>query len=210
MAISMDEFISKYMQSDKGYAVRENRAVSERQHKAKVLCWEYNRLHPDDEAKKQEILQALFGTVEGPLAIMPTFRCDYGFNIHTHGFVFINYNCTILDTAPVHLGNGVLIAPHTVLACPGHALDPVQRREGVAVSAPIVIEDNVWIGANCTICGGVTICAGSVIGAGSVVNRDIPAGVVACGSPCRVLRPLTERDKLSPSEIIELEGEAWE
>ena len=51
MAISMDEFISKYMQSGEGYAVRENRAVSERQHKAKVLCWEYNRLHPDDEAK---------------------------------------------------------------------------------------------------------------------------------------------------------------
>lgn len=48
MAISIDEFISTYMQSGEGYAVRENRAVSERQHKARVLCWEYNRLHPDD------------------------------------------------------------------------------------------------------------------------------------------------------------------
>lgn len=210
MALSIDEFINNVMQSGEGYAVRENRSVGERQHKAKVLCWEYNRLHPDDAERKNEILEDLFGTVEGPLAIMPTFRCDYGFNIHTHGFVFMNYNCTILDTAPVHLGNGVLIAPHTVLSCAAHALDPSQRREGVAVSSPITIEDNVWIGANCTVCGGVTIGEGSIIGAGSVVNRDIPPGVVACGVPCRVMRPLTERDKLSPSEIVEVEGEPWE
>lgn len=78
----------------------------------------------------------------------------------------------------------------------GHSIDPVQRSIGVGTSAPITIEDNVWIGANATICGGVTIGSGSVIGAGSVVTKDIPAGVVAAGNPCRVLRPITEKDKL--------------
>lgn len=67
---------------------------------------------------------------------------------------------------------------------------------GIGTSAPITIGDNVWIGANATICAGVTIGDGSVIGAGSVVTKDIPAGVVAVGNPCRVLRPITEEDKL--------------
>ena len=63
-------------------------------------------------------------------------------------------------------------------------------------SAPITLEDDVWLGANVTVCGGVTIGKGSVIGAGSVVTRDIPAGVIAAGCPCRVLRPITARDRL--------------
>lgn len=52
------------------------------------------------------------------------------------------------------------------------------------------------------VCGGVTIGAGSVIGAGSTVNRDIPAGVIAAGTPCRVIRPITEKDKLSQEKIL--------
>ena len=90
---------------------------------------------------------------------MPGFRCDYGFNIHTHGFAFINYNCVILDTSPVH------------------------------------------IEANAVICGEVTIGKGSIIGAGSVVTRVIPAGVVAAGTPCRPLRPVTEADKIDLSTV---------
>jgi maltose O-acetyltransferase len=64
-------------------------------------------------------------------------------------------------------------------------------------SAPITIEDEVWIGANSTICAGVTIGKGSIIGAGSVVTKDIAAGVVAMGSPCKAVRPITEKDRLN-------------
>lgn len=67
---------------------------------------------------------------------------------------------------------------------------------GIGTSAPITLEDNVWIGANATVCGGVTIGEGSVIGAGSVVIRDIPAGVVAAGNPCKVIRKITDADRL--------------
>lgn len=66
--------------------------------------------------------------------IEPDFHCDYGFNIHTHGLVVINYNCVILDTSPVHIGGGIFIAPGVCLACAGHAIDPVQRSQGIGTS----------------------------------------------------------------------------
>lgn len=209
--MNIDAFIQTVMTSGRPFAVSENRALSARQNEAHRLCWEYNRTDPNDGERQQEILRDLFGTMEGPVGIMPNFQCDYGFNIHFHGFAFLNYNCVILDTAPVHIGNAVFIAPGTVISAAGHAMDPGQRsREAVGVSAPIVIEDDVWIGANCTICPGVTIGRGSVIGAGSTVVRDIPAGVVAMGTPCRVHRPLGPEDKLTPEDIIRLDAPGWE
>ena len=54
---------------------------------------------------------------------------------------------------------------------------------------------NVWLGAGALVMPGVSIGDNSVIGAGSVVTRDIPANVVAVGNPCRVLRPIGERDR---------------
>ena len=102
---------------------------------------------------------------------------------------------------PVHIGAGAFIAPGVCLSCAGHSIDPQQRSSGIGTSKPITIEEDVWIGANAVVCGGVTIGKGSVIGAGSVVLHDIPAGVVAAGTPCRPIRPVTEQDKI-PAELL--------
>lgn len=163
---------------------------------AKQLCWECNQARPDDMAARQAILAKLFGSYHKQAFIESGFRCDYGFNIHFHGLAILNYNCVILDTSPVNIGAGVCIAPGVCISCAGHAIDPVQRVGGLMTSAPIIIEDEVWIGANATVCAGVTIGKGSIIGAGSVVTKDIPAGVIAVGSPCRVVRAITEEDRL--------------
>ena len=56
--------------------------------------------------------------------------------------------------------------------------------------APVIIEDNVWLGLNVIVLKGVTIGKNSVIGAGSVVTRNIPANVIAAGNPCRVIKDL--------------------
>lgn len=80
-------------------------------------------------------------------------------------------------------------------------MDAAQRAEGISTSAPVTLEENVWIGANAVVCGGVTIGRGSVIGAGSVVTHDIPAGVVAAGVPCRPIRPVTDRDRIPPEQL---------
>ena len=73
-----------------------------------------------------------------------------------------------------------------------HPLDYLARRtsnEGTK-SAPIEIEDDVWVGAHSIILKGVTIGARSIIGAGSVVTKSIPADCVAAGNPCKVIKVL--------------------
>lgn len=190
------------MKRPAAYASGYENIPTEAQARAKQLCWEYNRTAPSEQEKRTAILQQLLGTCSPMTGIEPDFHCDYGFNIHTHGLAVINYNCVILDTSPVHIGTGAFIAPGVCLACSGHSVDPEQRGHGIGTSAPITLEDNVWIGANATVCGGVTIGAGSVIAAGSVVTQDIPAGVVAGGVPCRVIRPITEQDTIAPEKIL--------
>lgn len=173
----------------------------ELQHKAKLLCWEYNQTCPDEVKKRSILLQKLLGDCHPLTFIEPSFRCDYGFNIHTYGLTVINYNCVILDTSPVHIGENTFIAPGVCIACSGHALNAEQRAAGIGTSGPIIIGNNVWIGANATICGGVEIGNGSIIGAGSVVTKNIPEGVIAVGNPCRVLRNITEQDRIQPLQF---------
>lgn len=191
--------IKKKIQMDKPYTVSYQDMPMELQLKAKELCFEYNQTKPTETDKRRAIIKDLFAESTDLTMIEPSFRCDYGFNIHSEGMAIINYNCVILDTSPVFLGKGIFIAPGVCLACAGHPLLAEQRASGMETSAPIHIEENVWLGANVTVLGGVTIGAGSVIGADSVVNKDIPAGVVAVGSPCKVLRKITKEDRISPT-----------
>lgn len=196
------EEILKIITSDKPYYNTYNPVLVEEQQKAKLLCYKYNQTSPLEIDLRKQILSQLIGTYSNKLGIEPTFHCDYGFNIHTEGLVVINYNCVILDTSPVYIGDGTFIAPGVCIACSGHAINPNQRSEGIGYSKPITIEENVWIGANSTICGGVTIGKGSVIGAGSVINHDIPANVVAAGVPCKIISEITENDKIEKSKIM--------
>ena len=101
----------------------------------------------------------------------------------------------ITDGAEVRFGDHVFIAPNCCITTAEHAIDPEQRKAGMEVAKPVSIGNNVWIGAGSTILAGVTIGDNSVIGAGSVVTKDIPAGVVAFGVPCRVMREITDADR---------------
>lgn len=88
----------------------------------------------------------------------------------------------------IRLGKGVRCGANTLITdSDWHPGDP---RSGAP--RPVVIGDNVWLGAHSIVMKGVTIGAGSVIGAGSIVTKDIPAGVIAAGNPCRVIRKIDE------------------
>lgn len=190
------------IKEDKGFVGNAMHIPREAQAKARRLCWKFNNSDPDDPKAQRDILMRLFGTYYSSVYLMPSFRCDFGFNIHFKGFALVNYNCVFLDTSPIRIGRSVLIGPGVVLACAGHPIHSEQRcSSALETSEPITIEDGVWIGANSTVCGGVTIGEGSVIGAGSVVTSDIPKGVIAAGVPSKVLREITEADRIAPERI---------
>ena len=132
------------------YASGHENAPAAAQLRAKRLCWEYNRTAPDEAERRGEILRELLGTCDPLTFIEPDFRCDYGFNIHTHGLTIVNYNCVMLDTSPIDIGAGAFIAPGVCLACSGHSVDAAQRTVGIGTSAPITLGRDVWIGANAT------------------------------------------------------------
>lgn len=167
--------------------------------RARSLCYEFNHLPPEKHDRSMEILKELFGTWNPKICIHPAFNCNYGFNIHAEGFLYVNYNCTFLDNAAITFGNNVLVGPGVVISTINHGIHP-QQRLMFDDAKPINVGENVWIGANATVLSGVTIGKNSVIGAGSVVTKDIPENVVAVGNPCKVLRPITDADKKTPFE----------
>jgi maltose O-acetyltransferase len=145
--------------------------------------------HPDEEERR-----ALFGELLGRIGsgsfIQPPFACDYGYNVSVGDDVFINFNTVILDCAPVAIGDGTQIASAVQLLAADHPRDARSRRDLLELARPVSIGSNVWLGAGAIVLPGVSVGDDSVIGAGSVVTRDIPAGVVAVGNPCRVVRTL--------------------
>ena len=91
------------LKCSEGYAGQNRNIPPEWKARAQKLCWEYNQTAPDQGERRAAILQELLGTCHPLTFIEPSFHCDYGFNIHTHGLAVINYNCVILDTSPVHI-----------------------------------------------------------------------------------------------------------
>ena len=105
-----------------------------------------------------------------------------------------------MDGAPVTIGKHCFIGPNCGMYTANHPLNVEERNQGLELAQPITVGDNVWIGADVTILPGITIGEGSVIGAKSLVNKDIPANVIAVGNPCRVVREITEEDRISSAE----------
>lgn len=155
-------------------------------------CAIYNATDPVDKEAMRKALCDLLGTVGENCWIGQSFRCDYGKNIHMGNNSFANYNVTILDVSPVHIGNNVMIAPHVLITTVGHPLSPKGRLQGLCTHKPIVIEDNVWIGGHATILPGVRIGKNAVVAAGALVNKDVPANALVAGVPARVLRFLED------------------
>ena len=154
------------------------------------MCHDYNQLRPSQSAERDALMRRILGKTGERFKIISPFFCDYGFNIEVGENFFANFNLVILDEARVTFGDNVFIAPNCAFYTAGHPLDVAQRNAGLEYSLPIRVGNNVWIGGNVCVMPGVTIGDNTVIGAGSVVVHDIPAGVLAAGNPCRVIRQL--------------------
>ncbi len=153
-------------------------------------CLKLNTMGIDDPDARDAVIRKLFSSVGEAPTVMPGFNCDRGTNITLGDNVLINYNVSILDIGPVEIGNEVLIGPGTVITTVDHAVSPEGRLSHLACMHPVRIEDNVWIGANCSIMAGVTIGEGSVVAAGAVVTKDVPARTVVAGVPARKIKDI--------------------
>lgn len=164
--------------------------LTAKRRRARDLLQQLNNSRDEETALREELLTQLIGSKGREVAIQPPFFCDYGTNITLGDRIFFNFNCVVLDVAPVTIGSDVLFGPAVQIYTATHPLDHQVRRQMLESALPITIGSDVWVGGGAIILPGVTIGARSVIGAGSVVTRDIPPGVFAAGNPCRVIRTL--------------------
>lgn len=159
-------------------------------HRAAAAVARYNALPPHDVAARADALRSLLGHVGENVEVVSPFQVDYGTYVTLGDGVFLNFGCVILDTCAVTIGAGTLVAPGVHFYAATHPVDPSVRRSGLEMGAPITVGENVWIGGRSVLLPGVTIGNDTTIGAGSVVTNDIPSGVLAVGTPCRVIRTL--------------------
>lgn len=159
----------------------------------------YNNCSPLDIKQQQALLARLLKRVGRNSWVEANFHCDYGVHIEIGDEVFINMNCTFVDGNRIVLGDRVYLSPNVQLMTTRHPLQPEARtvlvdgrRKCVQRAAPIVLGNDVWVGAGAVLLGGVEVGDNSVIGAGSVVTRSIPPGVLAAGNPCRIIRSVYE------------------
>ena len=152
----------------------------------------YNALLPKDTDARLAVLKNLLGSIgDDNININQPFYCDYGKNISVGKRFFANFNFTVLDEAPVTIGNDCFIGPNVSIYTACHSTDPVERNSRREWAEPVTIGDNVWIGGCVVILPGVKIGNNVTIGAGSVVVEDIPDNVIAVGNPCRVIRKIS-------------------
>ena len=170
------------------------------------LQQQINLLPMQKSKKRARLMRKLIPDVESDIAFFPPFHCEYGKNIKVGKRLFMNFDCIILDIAQVTIGTDVMLGARVTLATPVHPMVADERKiqaypdgfHDIEYAKPIVIEDEVWIASDVTVCGGVTIGKGSVIAAGSVVTKDIPPRVLAGGIPCKVIREITDEDRMDP------------
>jgi maltose O-acetyltransferase len=162
----------------------------EERRQCRLLCERFNATSFADTDVRRAVLRELLGEIGEDAEIMAPFECDYGYHITVGARTFINYGAIVLDGAAVTIGSDVQIGPSVHLLTALHPLDPDDRRRGTETAMPVTIEDGAWLATGVIVNPGVTIGADTVVGAGSVVTKDLPAGHLCFGNPCRVVREI--------------------
>ncbi len=157
---------------------------------------EYNAISHTQPERRWEKLHAMFAECGEGCYVESPFHSNFGGrNVHFGKWVYANFNLTLVDDTHIYVGDNTMFGPNVTIATAAHPIDPELRRRGLQYNLPVHIGKNCWLGAGTIVLPGVTIGDNAVIGAGSVVTKDIPSGVVAVGSPCRVIRQVAEHDR---------------
>jgi len=173
------------------YNAADPELVSERMN-ARRLTKLFNESIETDDNKRTELLKELFGSTGESIYIEPTFRCDYGYNIHVGENFYANFDCVFLDICEIQIGDNCFIAPGVHIYTATHPLDAKERISGAEYGIPVHIGDNVWIGGRAIINPGVKIGNNVVIASGAVVTKDVPDNVVVGGNPAKIIKCIEE------------------
>ena len=158
--------------------------------------YDYNATRPSQWEARERLLREMFAEIGEGCYIEPPLHANWGGrHVHFGKNVYANFNLTMVDDAPIYVGDSTMLAPNVIIATAGHPILPELREKVYQYNMAVHIGKNCWIGAGAVIMPGVSIGDNTVIGAGSVVTGDIPANVVAVGNPCRVLREIGDRDR---------------
>ena len=175
------------MLSGQAYDPSDPELVAQRRD-ARLAAEAFNRTSVDELELRSGMLKKLFGSTGEKVYVEPSFRCDYGCNIHVGENFYANFDCVILDCAEVRIGKNCMLAPQVGIYTAYHPIDPTDRNSGRELAAPITIGDNCWIGGHVTINPGVTLGNNVVVASGAVVTKSFPDNVVIAGVPARVIR----------------------
>ncbi|MEK8127626.1 sugar O-acetyltransferase [Paenibacillus filicis] len=157
---------------------------------ARRLVRLFNQSLETEYDRRTDLLKQLFGSTGSTLFVEPSFRCDYGYNIHVGENFYANFNCTILDVCEVTIGDNCFIAPNVQIYTATHPINPFERNTGAEYGKPIKIGNSVWIGGGAIINPGVTVGDNVVIASGSVVTKNVPDNVIVGGNPARIIREI--------------------
>ena len=158
--------------------------------------YDYNQTRPSEGEKRTALLREMFAEIGEGCYIEPPLHANFGAHfVHFGRYIYANYNLTLVDDTHIYVGDGTMFGPNVTIATAGHPICPELRGRGLQYNMPVRIGKKCWLGAGVIVLPGVTIGDNTVVGAGSVVTKDLPAGVVAVGNPCRVLRPVGEHDR---------------
>lgn len=158
--------------------------------RVRALLQKYNQAPAEDTALQEELLRSIIPDMGERCHFNQPFRCDWGCNIHIGRDFFANFNLTILDEAPVSIGDNVFIGPNVSIYTACHPLDAARRRTGREWAESVRIGNDVWIGGGTSILPGVSIGDGAVVGAGAVVSRDVAPYTVVAGNPARKIKDI--------------------
>ena len=160
------------------------------------LMEKFNATRYEKGSDRMKYIRELFAHVGKNAYIEPEVYFDYGCHISVGDNFYANTGLIILDQCKVTIGNNVFFGPRVNIYCAGHPIDAGVRNKQLEYGKPVTIGNDVWVGGNVVFNPGVTVGDDVVIGSGAVVTRDIPSHVIAGGNPCKVIREITDEDRL--------------
>ena len=182
--------------------VSNDRFLMNVQREALDKLYDYNNTRPTEDKRREELLKEMFAEIGDGCYIEPPFHANWGGrHVHFGNDIYANFNLTMVDDTHIYVGDNAMFGPNVVVCSGNHPIQPELRKEQAQYNLSVHIGRNVWIGGGAFIMPGVTIGENSIIGAHSVVTKDIPPNVIAVGTPCKVLREINDKDKISPFNI---------